>query len=71
MTTLILDGYIVKEKTDDGKMFYFTGLPERCGESEFGCGKQGDLCFDFDAPIKEYLIVGNPTKCKITIEIDN
>ena len=70
MTTLILEGYLVKEKTDEGKMFYFTDMPEGYRDGEFSCGKEGDLCFDFEAPIREFINVGDPTKCKITIKLE-
>lgn len=74
MTTLILEGYIVKENTDNGRMFYFSDLPDCCkdsnGDVEFGVGRYGDNCFDFDAPIKDFVNVNDPTKCKITIELE-
>lgn len=74
MTKLVLDGYIVKENTDDGRMFYFSDLPDCCknsdGNVEFSVGRYGDHCFDFDAPIKEFVNVNNPIKCKITIELE-
>lgn len=69
MTTLILDGYIVKEKTDDGEMFYYSGLPENCN-GEFCCGNSKDLCFDVDLPIKDFLVTDEPVRCKITIELE-
>lgn len=68
MTTLILDGYIVKEKTDDGEMFYYSAMPAH--DEEFCCMNQGDLCFDIDLPIKNLLSTDTPTKCKITIELE-
>lgn len=70
MTKLILDGYIVKEKEADGRMFYFSDKPEYVGNDEFGVGNSGDLCFDFNAPIREFVEVNEPIKCKITIELE-
>lgn len=69
MTTLIIDGYIVKEKTDDGRMFFYSAMPDYMDE-EFSCMNQGDLCFDIDLPIKNLLSTDMPTKCKITIELE-
>lgn len=69
MTTLILDGYIVKEKTDDGKMFIYSAMPDYI-DDEFCCGNCGDVCFGIDLPIKDFLNADSVTKCKITIELD-
>ena len=68
MTTLTLDGYIVKEKTDDGKIFYFSAMPVDDGD-EFSCENEGDLCFGVNLPIKAFLCADSPVKCKITIEL--
>lgn len=68
MTTLTLEGYIVKEKTDDGRMFLYTAMPDYIND-EFCCMNQGDLCFDIDLPIKKLLSTDTTTKCKITIEL--
>lgn len=69
MTTLIFDGYIVKEKTDRGRMFLYSDIPDFDG-ADFSCKKEEDVCFDFDAPIREFINVDIPTKCKITIELE-
>jgi hypothetical protein len=69
MTTLTLDGYIVKEKTDDGKMYFYSAMPEYTGD-EFCCKNPSDLCFDIVLPIKEFLSADNPQRCKITIELE-
>lgn len=69
MTRLILDGYIVKEKTDDGRMFLYSAMPDRV-DGEFCCTNAGDLCFDIDLPIKNLLCTDVATKCKITIELE-
>ena len=69
MTTLTLEGYIVKEKKDDGRMFLYSAMPDYI-DDEFCCMNQGDLCFDIDLPIKNLLSTDTPTKCKITIELE-
>ena len=69
MTTLILDGDIVKEKTDDGKMFYYSAMPDHHDE-EYYCGNCGDVCFNIDLPIKDFLNADSVTKCRIKVELD-
>jgi len=71
MTTLILNGYIVKEKADDGRMFYYSSFPNHDDSTgDFFCGNDRDQCFDIDLPIKNLLSTDMPTKCKITIELE-
>ena len=71
MTTLILEGYIVKENTDDGKMFYYSSFPNYDDSTgDFFCGNDGDQCFNIDLPIKNLLVTDSVIKCKITIELE-
>lgn len=66
---MTLDGYIVKEKKDDGKIFYYSSKPS-FADGDFYCGNCGDVCFNIDLPIKEFLSADNPQRCRIKIELE-
>lgn len=69
MTTLILDGYIVKEKADDGKIFFYTSMPNYNG-NEFYCNNDEERCYEIALPIKKFLNTDNPQRCRIKIELE-
>lgn len=69
MNKITIEGYIVKEKTDDGNMFLYSQIPEYIGE-EFCCASGDDICFRIDAPIKDFIAVDSPKKCRITVELE-
>lgn len=73
MTTLVLEGYIVKEQTDKGKMFYFSNKPDgqyMIDGMEYSISESGDCCFEIDLPIRNFLDTNCPQRCKLTIELE-
>ena len=71
MTTLILDGYIVKEGNDmESKLFFYSQMPIKHDCNEFSAGNDGDNVFLIELPISRFAVVNEPQKCKITVELE-
>lgn len=71
MTTLILDGYLVKEGNDmESKLFFYSKRPIKHDCNEFSAGNDDDNVFLIDLPIKNFTVINEPHRCKITVELE-
>lgn len=68
MNKITIEGYLVKENSDDGEMFLYSDMPGYVNNS-FCCASGDDLCFAIDAPIKDFIATDSPTRCRITVEL--
>lgn len=71
MTKLELDGWIVKEGNDmENKLFFYSYMPVQTACDEFSVGKEGDNVFEIELPIRMFMTVNEPQRCKITVELE-